>query len=118
MKTIFVVEDDPNLLEAIRIALAENSFRAICCNKSTSFWKKMEKNKPDAVVLDVFLEDGRGDEIAQKLKKHSKYSTIPVILMSATQELRERANESKADAYLAKPFSLDHFTQVLQMYVK
>lgn len=117
MKTVFIVEDDPHLTEAMQTVLAEYDCKSVCCTRTSTFWKRLEKNKPDAIVLDVFLEDGRGDIIAQKLKTMERYSSIPVILMSATQELRERAMEAKVEAYLAKPFSLDKFTQVLQMYL-
>ncbi len=114
---IYIVDDDDALLEGLQIALEEHDYEAVGFNSAKAFWKKIQKNKPDAVVLDIGLEGEQGDQIAKRLKDSAKFKNLPVILISADQSLATKAQASKADSYLAKPFSLDAFVYVIDEFV-
>jgi len=116
-RLIYIVDDDSALLEGLEMALQEHAYKSIGFGDGKTFWRKLSKNKPDAVVLDVGLEGEQGDQIAKKLKKSDQYKNVPVILISANQNLARLAEAAKADSYLAKPFSLDSFLYVIDEFV-
>jgi DNA-binding response OmpR family regulator len=114
---IYIVDDDQALLEGLQIALEEHDYESVGFHTGTAFWKKMRKSKPDAVVLDIGLDGEQGDQIAKRLKKSPQYKNLPVILISADQSLANKAQEARADSYLAKPFSLDTLIYVIDGFV-
>ena len=67
----------------------------------------MRKTLPDLVVLDLMLPDMDGIEICKELKKDKKYSSIPIIMLTAKAEESDRVVglEIGADDYITKPFS-------------
>ncbi|MEP7167236.1 MAG: response regulator [Candidatus Woesebacteria bacterium] len=114
---IYIVDDDASLLEVLQLALEEHDYIPIGFAGAKAFWKKISKHKPDAVVLDIGLDGEQGDQIAKKLKSSSEYKDLPVILISADQSLSQKAKASKADSYLAKPFSLDSLVYVIDSFI-
>src|SRR5690349_21262734 len=86
-KCIYVVEDNINIREFIEFLLVEEMYDVITCPNTRSFWQQMNKHLPDMVELDVMLPDGNGVEICSKLKQNAKTHQIPVMMMSAGNNL-------------------------------
>jgi CheY-like chemotaxis protein len=73
---------------------------------------------PDLIVLDVYLPNMSGDEVAKLLKKDEVLKRIPIILISAdSKTLEARARESGVDDYLAKPFGSGELVSMVQKYI-
>jgi len=105
---ILIAEDNPELLEYLcdslgrhfRIAKAKNGKEAL--NQINSLY-------PDLVVSDIMMPEIDGIELCSKIKKDIRISHIPVLLLTALNDVKDRisAINSGADAYLAKPFDDD-----------
>ena len=102
---ILVVDDDEAILDAIKIILEDYKYDVallsdgITVSKVTSF-------HPDLILLDVWLSGEDGRVICKKLKRNTNTKEIPIILISATQDLPRTAAASGADDYLEKPFQM------------
>lgn len=116
-RTVFIVDDDKDLLEGMEGILEAHNFDPVGFSQAKTFWRKLKKMKPDAVVLDIGLNGENGDVIAKKLKSSPKFRDVPVVLISAAQDLSEKALRVHADSYLAKPFSLSQFVETLDGFV-
>lgn len=116
-KTVYIVDDDPSLLEGMEIALREHEFVSTGFETGKTFWKKMHEATPDLVVLDIGLDGESGDAIATRLKQSREYKDVPVILISAENGLAQKAKASHANGFLAKPFALENLIQVLDTSV-
>ncbi len=109
MKTsIYVVDDEPNILELIRIALSEAGYAVTCFNSSKEFLQAVTRKTPDAVVLDIMMPAPDGLAVCSMLRGSAKTRTLPILMLTARNDELDRVLglELGADDYLTKPFSI------------
>jgi len=106
-KTIFVVEDETDILELITVNLEKSGFAAMGFESAGPMLAMLKKRLPDAIILDLMLPDYDGLEVCKNLKKNESYSHIPIIMVTAkTEEVDVVLGlELGADDYITKPFS-------------
>ena len=101
---IIIIEDEKNICNFIETVLSPQGYQVTCANTGTDGLKLIESLKPDVVLLDLGLPDMDGEEI---LKKVREWSEMPIIIVSARDQDKEKAAllDLGADDYLTKPFS-------------
>ncbi len=106
-KLIYVVDDEPDILELVSIHLKKASFSVKEFSLAQSLMNSLKKQKPDAIILDLMLPDDDGLEICKRLKKDNTFSNIPVIMLTAKGDETDKVLglELGADDYITKPFS-------------
>lgn len=106
-KLITIIDDEPDMLEVVESFLADEGFKVNKCTEEKSFFKSIEKNLPDLIILDLMLNDSSGFEICRTLKNDIRYSDIPIIMFSAKDGETDKVVglELGADDYVTKPFS-------------
>lgn len=105
---ILIVEDDRELRDYLKSTL-ETRYRVLVAENGQEGFRKAVRMIPDLVVADVGIPEISGIQLCNQLKEDEKTSHIPIILLTAYSS-RENILEGLvrgADAYLAKPFSLD-----------
>ncbi|RYG19504.1 MAG: response regulator, partial [Chitinophagaceae bacterium] len=70
---------------------------------------------PDLIFMDNWLPDVGGVEATQELKKHPQLKHIPVIYFSANNDVKVLAEKAGADNYLAKPFDIQDFEEMVKL---
>jgi signal transduction histidine kinase/ActR/RegA family two-component response regulator len=117
-KEIWVVDDDESILEMLEILLTQENYavKTFSCGKDLLNHLNKE-NKPDAILLDIVMRDSNGNDVTKKIKRGDELAEIPVVLMSANVNIKEMANDSKADMYIAKPFDIDVLLSVIKVTV-
>jgi two-component system KDP operon response regulator KdpE len=100
---VLVVDDEPQILRALRIVLREAGFEALPAASVQEALDVAALHAPDAAIVDLLLPDGDGVEITRALRE---WTTAPIIVLSAVGEEDEkvRALEAGADDYVTKPF--------------
>jgi DNA-binding response OmpR family regulator len=114
--TILVIDDQCELLDIVKTILEDAGFSVIT-SKDSSIVPHIKLIKPDLILLDYWLADGRGDEICLKLKEDKCCSDIPVILFSAANNLEQKAAKAKADGIIQKPFSIEYLISQVRSYL-
>jgi DNA-binding response OmpR family regulator len=106
-KLVAVVDDEPDIVDLVTIHLEKSNFGVKGFLNSRSFLKFLNKKIPDLVILDLMLPDADGFEVCKYLKADERYSTIPVIMLTAKGEESDKVLglELGADDYVTKPFS-------------
>ncbi len=106
-KIIAVVDDEPDILELVKINLNKAGFIANTFENGSSFFRFLKNKKPALVILDLMLPDTDGIEICKYLKQNEKYSDIPIIMLTAKTDEMDKilGLEIGADDYITKPFS-------------
>ena len=101
---LLLVDDDAHVRELLRTTfeLAEVDVREAA--DTTSAAEEIDRDPPDAIVLDVAMPGESGLSFCRRLKDDSRTSDIPVVLLTGSVS-GEEAAEAGADAYLTKPFS-------------
>lgn len=115
-KTVVLVDDEPDILEALAILLADEGYTVISDN-GKHVEKKVWQHKPDIILLDVLLSGVNGGDITKHIKQNPLSAHIPIILMSAHPNAEKITKDSGADAFMPKPFEvkeiLEKITEVL-----
>jgi DNA-binding response OmpR family regulator len=102
---VLVVEDEVNLLEAVKYNLEREGFTVLTAADGQQGWELARAAEPDLVILDIMLPKLDGLELCRMLRKQSD---VPVLMLTAkTQEVdRVVGLEVGADDYVSKPFSM------------
>lgn len=104
MNSILVVDDDPDILDMVRLVLTSYNLNVSCINKGAALLSAITETKPDLVLMDIYLGDADGRKLCNSLKTSNQFRDIPVILYSAGYIPSASVRESQADDFLAKPF--------------
>jgi DNA-binding response OmpR family regulator len=111
-KHIVIIEDDISFLQLLRKFLQSEGYRVTCFEKLTTIEGLIEL-KADYFIIDEQLPNVNGHIICILLKSKQQTKEIPVILMSAYEELEYFADISCANAYLKKPFARQELSNVI-----
>ena len=105
---IFCVEDDTSSRELMIYTLNSAGFDAKGFLESTEFWKALETETPELIMLDIMLPGEDGIEILKKLRSKAATKDIPVIMATAkgTEYDKVIGLDTGADDYLVKPFGM------------
>jgi DNA-binding response OmpR family regulator len=117
MKKVLVIDDDPDILEAVQMILESEGYGSDITTKGDETYKKIDEYKPDLIILDVLLSGNDGRKICQNLKKTDSMKKIPVIMISAHPTAKESTTECGADSFIAKPFSVDELIVEVKKYI-
>jgi DNA-binding response OmpR family regulator len=106
-KLIAIVEDEPDILELVRLSLLQAGFRAEGYADASSFFRSLDRKKPDLIVLDLMLPDADGLDVCKNLRMNERTSAIPIVMLTAKAEETDKVLglELGADDYITKPFS-------------
>ena len=108
-KRILIVDDEPDLLETIQVTLETAGYECLVAYDGFRGLDRARNEKPDLIVLDVMLPGLNGYKICRLLKFDEQYKRIPIIMLTAEAQEKDRliAEETGADYYMTKPFEPD-----------
>ncbi|SFN05464.1 response regulator [Thermodesulforhabdus norvegica] len=106
-KTIFVVDDEPDLCDLVKLHLEKSDFRVKTFLSATSLLNALQTELPDLIILDLMLPDMDGMDLCRILRKNERTARVPIIMLTARGEVSDRVLglELGADDYVTKPFS-------------
>ncbi len=98
---ILIVDDDPDLRQALRLRLRANRYETVSAVDGYSALAQAYKEHPQLIILDLGLPAGDGFTVLDRLQKDDKLSTIPVVVLTARdpQGNERRALEAGAAAF-------------------
>jgi len=102
---ILIVDDDPDLRQALRLRLRANHYDTVSASEGYSAIAQAYKEHPNLIILDLGLPAGNGFVVLDRLQKDDKLSTIPVIVLTArdAQNTERMVLQSGASAFFQKP---------------
>ncbi|MGW0040552.1 response regulator [Rhodococcus sp. NPDC003348] len=117
MTRILVIDDEPQILRALRINLSVRGYDVTTAANGAAALRAAAERHPDVIVLDLGLPDMDGIEVLAGLRG---WSTVPVIVLSARTDSSDKvaALDAGADDYVTKPFGMDEFLARLRAAVR
>jgi CheY-like chemotaxis protein len=115
-KKILVADDDPAIVEATTLILEEFGYEVESTVDGETIYK-MEKEYPDLLLLDIWMSGQDGREICRYLKKAMLTKHIPIIMISASRDIKQSAKEAGADDFLAKPFNMEELIDKIESHI-
>jgi two-component system KDP operon response regulator KdpE len=104
--TVLIVDDEPQILRALRINLQARQYDVVTAGSAAEGLALAGSAHPDLVVLDLGLPDLDGVEIVRRLRA---WSTVPIVVLSGRTDSRGKVDalDAGADDYVTKPFSVE-----------
>jgi DNA-binding response OmpR family regulator len=103
VKTILVVDDEPNIIELVRLYLEQAGYAVAMARDGIEALRQHERLDPDLIVLDLMLPGADGIEVTRRIRQRGE---TPILMLTARGEDIDRivGLEIGADDYLTKPF--------------
>jgi len=107
-KKILIAEDDHDLVKLLKYNLEKEGFKTAHTSDGSLVLAEIRRDEPDLVILDLMMPGMDGLEICRQIRRHEKYATLSVLMLTARSEEADRVVglEIGADDYVTKPFSM------------
>ncbi|GHO44078.1 response regulator transcription factor [Ktedonospora formicarum] len=119
--TVLVVDDEENIIEFIRLGLRYEGFQVESANDGDSGIAAALRLNPDIIILDVMMPPGiDGLEVCRRLRENPTTREIPILMLTAKDEVRDRIAGLRigADDYLTKPFDFDELLERIRAILR
>ena len=122
---ILVVDDDPQLLQALRIRLSAYGAKVVSAENGRQGFAVALTEMPDVIVTDFMMPGGSGEYLLANLKREPETKNIPVIVLTGrtfegSEDValkRHMTGHIGAQAYFTKPVDLDLFIGEIKKYI-
>ncbi|MDA8586747.1 response regulator [Rhodobacteraceae bacterium] len=106
-RRVLLIEDEPNIIEAIRFILARDGWRVDTHSDGETAVEVVCKRAPDLVILDVMLPNRSGYDILNDLRHRAETKALPVLMLTARGQKKDRelAEKLGVNRFMTKPFS-------------
>jgi len=116
MKRIWVVDDDEEMLRAIKLMLA-----VLDCETTTYLSARsaaqavLDGDRPDLMILDINMPEVTGLDLLEFLRRRPETKSLPVVMLSteASDVMVDRARALGADAYVSKPVTVEELEHAM-----
>jgi CheY-like chemotaxis protein len=104
---VLIIDDEKAYTKVMAMVLGEYGFDSYPANSAEDAWDLLERITPDLVLLDVMMPEIDGITFLGELRANAEFRAIPVLVVTAYTETREKAMSAGASGYLKKPFSAE-----------
>jgi CheY-like chemotaxis protein len=123
-KLILVVDDDPDLVEAVSLKLESEGFRVAKAYDGIQAWQRIKEERPDLIILDVMMPKKNGYQVCDEIKQDPEYKDITVVLLTAvgdavtsTSYTHWDGKTALAEEFIPKPIDLDNLMDIIKDYL-
>src|SRR5687768_789261 len=115
VKRVLLVDDDAEIIEAIRYALETRGFQIFIARDGNQGLAMAEREDPDLVILDMMMPKRSGFLVLEKLRR-TREVPVRVIMITANEGSRHKAYAEMlgVDDYIRKPFAMDKLVDAVQ----
>jgi len=112
---ILIVEDNPQNMRLLEMVLRAKDYTLLKATDGEEALDMAIKERPDLIIMDIWLPKMSGYEVTRKLRKNPAFSRTPIIGVTAyaMKGDREKVLESGCDAYLSKPINTRELPEVI-----
>lgn len=115
-RSVLIVEDDPDLLALMEMILSESGRRVRTAQEGRAALARVAEEMPGLILLDMRMPGMNGWEFAREFRARHD-SACPIVVVTAAENARRRAEEIGADGWLPKPFDLDEVLALVARFL-
>ena len=116
-KIVLVADDDIDLLQLVKMQLQRAGFLVQLSLNGKGIVKMALDAHPDVILLDITMDGISGGDICKKLKSNNQTSAIPIIMLSANDNIEDVAQHCGANDFVRKPFNVQAISETIARYV-
>jgi len=115
-KSVLVVDDDVDLLGMLEILLEGVGYQVVTAGEGGEALERVACQMPDVILLDMKMPGMNGWDFAREFRtRYDRQS--PIVVLTAAEDARKRAEEIGAEGYLGKPFDIDELLRVVEKHL-
>ena len=121
MKTAWFIDDDADMVRAIRMLLESLNYRVITFTNAREAAKTLlDGGQPDIMLIDIIMPQVSGIDLLTFIRERKEWNHIPILMLSAeiSETQVDNATALGADGYVFKPVTLDELEIVISMAVE
>jgi DNA-binding response OmpR family regulator len=117
--SILIVDDEPFIVETVRFALEQAGYACLAAFDGEEALRIARAENPGLILLDIMLPKLNGFQVCRLLKFDERYRHIPIVMLTARTQERDRllGREIGADGYVTKPFDLPELLRVIARHL-
>jgi len=118
VKTILVVDDDPDAVDFFVTVLEDNGYKTVSAREGNEALDRIREEIPDLVTLDVTMPEKSGVGVYRKLREEEAYLDIPVIIITGVSDdfkhfISSRRKVPPPNGYLSKPIEPEELVRLV-----
>ena len=116
-KKILLVDDEEDILDFLELILEEQGYAVIKANSGREALAAAQMNRPELILLDIMMPEMDGWEVLKLLKADEEVSHIPVAMLTARTEMKDKIQGLQEGAidYICKPFATKELLDKLEI---
>lgn len=111
---LIAVDDEAELLMLLSVSLTKKGYNVATCLNGEHLAEAIELKRPDAIFMDLSMKDLNGADLCKKLKDNKHTAAIPIILLSANDDVIYISRHCGASGFVYKPFETNRVVEELQ----
>ncbi len=112
MSKLVIVDDDRTMVSLLTTLLEMEGHLVVRASGTQDLQSILNSDRPDLIIMDVFLTDGDGVEFLNSLRASESHADIPVV-MSSGMDLEERCTANGANGFLLKPYTPEQLIETI-----
>jgi CheY-like chemotaxis protein len=122
VKTVLVVDDDPDARQFLTTVLQDNGFAATTAKDGTDAIAMIEQTVPDLVTLDITMPEKSGVAVYRRLKEDEQLKRVPVIIVTGISDdfkkfISTRRQVPPPEGYISKPVDHAEFLRMVREFL-
>lgn len=109
-RTVLVVDDNPQIAKIVAIKLRLSGYSTLSASRGVEALELLRTQKPDLVLLDIFMPDMSGLEVIEKART---FTATPILAFTAREDIIKVAIEKGANGFVEKPFDPDQLIETI-----
>lgn len=106
MKTVLIVDDELDIVEAVKAILEEDQYKVVTCGNGREALQYLTESQPDLAIVDIMMPVMNGYETIKAIRQREEFQKLPILVMSAIPPTTKPKEPTWA-GFLKKPFSLN-----------
>lgn len=112
-KKILIADDDEGIVDAVTMILEVMGYDVDYTYDGGAVIEAV-KNRPDLILLDIWMSGYDGRDICKQLKSDPEFKEIPILMISASRDIRQSALDAGANDFMEKPFEMDSLLEKVE----
>ncbi len=119
MSKILIVDDEPDTVELMKMILEKEGFEILSANNEKECLEKIEKEKPDLILLDIMMPDMSGWDVYNKIRKNDRKTKVMFVsVVEISEERKKRLVNDGVSDYIMKPFTRDELVRKVKAVIQ
>ena len=115
-KKVMIADDDVGIVQLLSLMLKQEGYE-VCSTLNGATLLDIDKEFPDLILLDISMPGVDGRDICKSLKQKELTKNIPIVMISASDDVERSVMDAGANDFLAKPFDIKDLLKKIEKHL-